>query len=139
MNFEIAAIACRVAGERRRTIRIAAEADQRIAKRDAILIPAVEPGRIEAAGEGLGRGEIGREAHILLIAESHDLDGTCGLDALPRQSLDRDDAEHHAEIAVVAAGIDDGIDMRADEEGGCVGIGAFDAADHGAERVDMGV
>ena len=52
-------------------------------------------------------------------------------------SFDRDDPEHHAEIAVVAAGIHHAVDMGADQHGGASGFVALEAADHRAERVDM--
>ncbi|MDF2975090.1 MAG: hypothetical protein K0R61_5540 [Microvirga sp.] len=135
----IAAVTRRIAGECDSSVRIAPEGDQRIAQRDAILVPAVEPGRVEATGERGRSGEIGRKTHVLLVAEGHDLDGTGRRDPLLAQSLDHGDAEHHAEIAVIAACIDDGIDMGADEKGGGVGVSAFEAADHRAERIDMGI
>ena len=57
-----------------------------------------------------------REAHALLVAEGEHLEREGQRDAAGAHLLDRDDAGDDAEVAVVAAGVDDGVDVRTDEQ-----------------------
>ena len=77
---------------------------------------------------------VGREAHALFVGEGGDRDRTRRLEARGAQRLDRLEARQHAVAAVVDAGVDDGVDMRADQDRR--GIGALAAAPDAEEIAD---
>jgi hypothetical protein len=89
-----------------------------------VAVTAVQPRRVEAAGQR-GRAEVGRaEADALLVGEGDDLEvalGACG----------RLDGDQYAERAVVAPGVDHGVEMGAEHEEGAVAA----APDQVAHRV----
>ena len=58
------------------------------------------------------------KARALLLAEGRDLDGVLEPLARARELRHHGDGGEHAEAAVVAAGVDDGVEMRADHDGG---------------------
>ena len=58
------------------------------------------------------------KARALLLAEGRDLDGVLEALARPRQLRHHGDGGEHAEAAVVAPGVDDGVEVRADHDGG---------------------
>ena len=90
---------------------------KRFGKGDAGLVGDREPRRVEHAGAGGGRIERGRETRAFLVAEGEHVDAerqAGGLGA--REVLGRQDAGDDAERAVVLAGVDHRVDMRADQE-----------------------
>ena len=58
-----------------------------------------------------------RIAHAFLVGEGRDRDGPGRAETRRPQRLDDGQAGQHAVAAVIDAGIDDGVDMRADQDG----------------------
>ena len=94
---------------------------------------------VVAAGKGRRGREVRREADVLLVAEGRNLDRRRKPCALFAQRLDGDDTEDDAEGSVEAAGIDDAVDMRADQDRRRCGVPSREAADDAARRVDPGL
>ena len=113
----------------------------RIAKGDAIEVGHREPLKIEGAGTSGGRGERRLEARAFLVAERKHVNAERHPPASAREVVDRENPGNHAERSVVHAGVDHGVDVRADEQTTRLRIGAFPlvrgapASAHGAERV----
>jgi hypothetical protein len=138
VNLEIADDVLAAAGERRDGVRLAAEGQERIAQGNAVAVAGVEPFGAVAAGKRVGGREVGREADILLVAERRDFDRK-GQGALAGERLGRDDAGDDAEGAVEAPGVDDAVEMRADDQRRRAALPPFAAADDVADRIDAGL
>ena len=99
-------------------IGVAAGRGERIAHADALAVAGVEDGGLQRADQRAGGEKVGRKAHALLLAERHHLDGVVEPLAAAGHVADRGDGGQHAEIAVVLAGIDHGVDVRAEHDRG---------------------
>ncbi|MEU6064581.1 M20/M25/M40 family metallo-hydrolase [Streptomyces sp. NPDC047082] len=88
-----------------------------------------------AGGNGAAE-HVGAEADALLLGEDSDLDGAAGADTPLVQGPYDLDAAQDAETAVEGTGGGHAVDVRARQDGGRVGVGAFAAAVDVAHPVD---
>lgn len=92
---------------------------------------------IDAAGIDQRTHHVGRKAHAFLIGEGRDDDRARGRETGLLQALDRFETGEHAVAAVIDAGVDHRVDMRAEHDGRLAGIGAaFPDAEDVADAVD---
>src|SRR6185312_6707740 len=125
------------ARKRRNCVGIAAERDDRVAQRRSLGIAAVEQRRIEATRQRATSDHRKAEAHAFLVTERDDLDRVWQLDATRGEVAGGGDCAQDAEDAVVAAGIDDAVEVRAGDDARRIGPCACASADDVAERVDL--
>ncbi len=114
------------------------ECRQRLAHRRARAIVAVEQLHVERAGDRAASEQRRAEAHAFLVREAQDLERERKARAALVQRMDTIDRGHHAQHAVVLAGIAHGVEVRAQHQARRAGSVAFIAADHVADRVEPG-
>ena len=108
-------LACAI-GRRCDVVRRLAIGAKRIRQRYALRILTVERGSIEHTHAGARTRHCIRKARSLLVAEGQHLDAERQRPPGSENLARRQDAGDHAKRAVVAAGVDHGVDMRADQK-----------------------
>ena len=121
-----------------RPVRIAAEGRERVAHQDAVRILLIERVLRIVAGQRPRSGERGAVAHALLVAEGDDLDGVVEPLAAGCEVLHDGERGQRAVVAVVAARVPHGVDVRAQHQRRRARLPAFVARDHVAGGVDPG-
>ena len=108
MHFDKGQHAARIVRQRRYrcSCRVTAKTREGRGQRDAIGIRTVKPAGIKGSRQRLAADHRKAEAHALLVAESHHLDGERPADAARRKMPHGRDRGQDAQDAVVFAGID---------------------------------
>ena len=117
-------------------IRIAAEVDERLPHRDALVVGLVEPSRLEAAGHRLAPDQRRAEAHAFLVAEADNFERVRQALAAVVQVLHAGDGGEDAEQPIVLARVSHAVLVRAGHHDGRIRIYRFVPTDDVAERIE---
>ena len=91
---------------------------------------------LKLAGQRLATDQRVAEAHAFLVAECHDFDGEGQPSSGFGEGLHAVDGGHHAEHAIVLAGVTHRVEMRAQHQARQIRFDAFVPANHIADGVD---